>query len=121
MKKLKLFLMMLIAAVGVCNFVSCDKDDDKGGASSIVGTWEDRDEYGYDRYTFSSNGSYTWVVEEYDKGGSTDIEYGTYTYDGKHLTLRDSYGYTDTFDVVISGNKMTWYVEGEEPCVYTRK
>ena len=119
MKKLKLFLMLFIAAVSVCNFVSCDKDDDKGGASSIVGTWEDRDEYGYDCYTFSSNGSYTWVVEEYGKGGA-DTEYGTYTYDGKHLTLRDSDGYTDTFDVTISGNKMTWYVEGEI-CVYIRK
>lgn len=121
MKKLKLLLMMFIAAVGVCNFVSCDKDDDKGGASSIVGTWEDRDEDGYDRYTFSSDGSYTWVVEEYDKSGGADTEYGTYTYDGKILTLHNStYGWTDQFDVIISGNKMTWHVEGET-YVYTRK
>lgn len=119
MKKLKLFLMMFIAAVSVCGFVSCDKDDDEGGSSSIVGTWEDRDEYGYDRYTFSSNGSYTWVVEEYGKGGA-DYESGTYTYDGKKLTLYSSDGWDDTFDVTVSGNKMTWHVEGET-YVYTRK
>lgn len=118
MKKLKLFLMLFVAAVSTCNFVACDKDDDKDGASSIVGTWEEKDAYGYDRYTFSSNGSYTNVSEEYGKGTWTD--HGTYTYDGRILTLRDSDGDIDTFDVTISGNKMTWYVEGET-CVYTRK
>ena len=116
MKIFKLFLLFFIAAVATCNLIACkDKDDDKNN-SSIVGTWEDRYEDGYDRITFNADGSYTWTLVD-DKG--TDTEYGTYTYDGRNLTLKDSDGDTDTYDVTVSGNEMIWYVEGER-WVYTR-
>lgn len=119
MKKLKLFLMLFIAAVSACNFVACDKDDDKdGGASSIVGTWVWQEDGMIDSYTFSANGSYTNTWQE---GGYTDFERGTYTYDGKILILRDSDGDTEMCQVTISGNKLTFKYEDDGVFVYTRK
>ena len=117
MRKLKLFLLLFIAAVATCNLTACkDKDDDKNN-SSIVGTWEDKGEHGYDRITFTDNGSFKWVFVEYNYG--TDTYEGTYTYDGRNLNLRYSDGDTDTYDVTVSGNEMIWYVEGDR-CIYTR-
>ncbi len=117
MRKLKLFLLLFIAAVGMCNLTSCKDDDDKGTATSIVGTWEEKETDGYDRYIFNADGSYKNIME--DRKG-TWIEFGTYTYDGRNLTLRSSDGDVDTFDVIISGNEMIWYVEGEH-YVYIRQ
>lgn len=118
MRKLKLFLLLFIAAVGMCNLTSCKDDDDKGTATSIVGTWEEKETDGYDRYIFNADGSYKNIMEEYGKG--TWTEFGTYTYDGRNLTLRSSDGDVDTFDVTILGNEMIWYVEGER-YVYIRQ
>ena len=118
MRKLKLFLLLFVAAGSIYSLTACkDKDDDKNDSSSIVGTWEDRYEDGYDRITFNADGSYTWTLVD-DKG--TDTEYGTYTYDGRNLTLKNSDGDSDTFDVTISGNEMIWNVEGER-YVYIRQ
>ncbi len=93
-----------------------DDDNNSNVSSSIVGTWEYRDEYCYDRYTFTDKGSYTNITEEYGKG--TYEEFGTYTYDGRYLNLRDSEGYSDIYDVTVSGDKMTWNDDGE---VYIRQ
>ena len=118
MRKLKLFLLLFIAAVATCNLTACkDKDDDKNNNSSIIGTWEDKYEIGYDRITFNTNGSFTWVIVEYDYG--TDTKYGTYNYNGKILTLKYNDGDIKTYEVTVSGNQMIWYVEGER-WVYTR-
>ena len=119
MKKLKLFLLMFVAAVGMCNLTSCKDDDDKSGAASIVGTWEwEEAGNGYDRFIFNADGSYRNIGEDYEMG--TWTEFGTYTYDGRSLTLKTSDGNVDTFDVIVSGNEMIWYVEGER-FVYVRQ
>ena len=120
MKKLKLFLMLFIAAVSVCNFVSCDKDDDKGGASSIVGTWVLQEDGDFESYTFTSGGTYTNSWQESD--GKYGAFYGVYTYEGKTLTLKDSeHGWVDTYQATISGNKLTLIDEDGYKEVYTRK
>ncbi len=113
MKKMKLFLMLFIAAASVCGFVSCDDDDDKGSAASIVGTWECRDAYGYDIYTFSANGSYSNTWQD---GSEIDSDNGTYTYEGTTLTLNSSKYGVDTYTATISDNKLT--LDGD---VYIRK
>ncbi len=114
MKKMKLFLMMFIAAASVCGFVSCDDDDDKGSSSPIVGTWEYREPGWVDIYTFSADGSYTYSYQEegYDSGS----EHGTYTYEGTTLTLKSSYGEVVECQATISGDKLT--LDGD---VYIRK
>lgn len=126
MKKLKLFLMLFIAAVSTCNFVACDKDDDKGG-SAIVGTWEYRepwyDDYGHyneyvDSYTFSANGSYT---NNWQEGSYTGVDRGTYTFEKSILTLKSSDGWVDVYTAKISGNKLTLIDEDGDEWVYTRK
>ncbi len=120
MKKMKLFLMLFIAAASVCNFVSCDKDDDdKGSSASIVGTWEYREAGWVDVYTFSANGSYSYSCQE---GSYTGSDYGTYTYKGTTLTLNSSKygGGAEEYTATISGNKLTIIEEGD-PFVYTRK
>lgn len=105
MKKMKLFLMMFLAAVSVCGFVSCDDDDDKGSSASIVGTWESREPGYVETYTFSADGSYTNNWEEEDYTGS---DYGTYTYEGTTLTVHSSkYGDVEEYIVTISGDKLT--------------
>ncbi len=115
MKKMKLFLMMFIAAASVCGFVSCDDDDDKGSSSPIVGTWEYREPGWVDIYTFSADGSYTYSYQEegYDSGS----DHGTYTYEGTTLTLDGVEKYTAT----ISGDKLTLIDEYGDSEVYTRK
>lgn len=119
MKIFKLFLLLFVVAVSAFCLTSCKDDDDKGGDSSIVGTWEwEESENGYDRYIFNADGSYKNIMEEYGKG--TWTEFGTYTYDGRKLTLKTSDGDVDTFDVIVSGNEMIWYVEGER-YVYIRQ
>ncbi len=110
---MKLFLMLFIAAASVCGFVSCDDDDDKGSAASIVGTWEYRDAYGYDIYTFSANGSYSNTWQD---GSYIESDYGTYTYEGTTLTLSSSKYGVDTYTATISDNKLT--LDGD---VYIRK
>jgi len=96
-------------------------DDDNKSNSSIVGTWECRDAYGYDRYTFTDKGSYTNIMEEYGKGSAYE-EFGTYTYDGQYLKLQDpEEGYYDIYRVTVSGNKMTWYYDEGESDVYIRQ
>ncbi|MDE6864674.1 MAG: lipocalin family protein [Alistipes sp.] len=118
MKKLKLFLMLFIAAVSVCNFVSCDKDDDKGG-SAIVGTWVwQEDDDLFDSYTFSANGSYT---NSWQEGSYTGFERGTYTFEKSILTMKSSDGWVDVYTAKISGNKLTLTDEDGDKWVYTRK
>lgn len=110
--------MLFIAAVSVCNFVSCDKDDD-GGSSAIVGTWvlqEDVDLF--DSYTFSANGSYT---NSWQDGSYTGFDRGTYTFEKSILTLKSSEGGVDTYQATISGNKLTLIDEDGYKEVYTRK
>lgn len=121
MKKLKLFLMLFIAAVSVCGFVSCDKDDDEGGSSPIVGTWEERESGYVDIYTFSANGSYTNNWQE--GNGKTGFDSGTYTYEKSILTMRSStHGWVEVYTAKISGNKLTLIDEdGDIYGVYTRK
>ncbi len=119
MKKLKLFLMLFIAAVATCGFVSCDKDDDNADSSSIVGTWEYREPGLADSYTFSADGSYTNSWQEGD--GKTGFDRGTYTYEKSILTMRSfTYGWVDVYTAKISGNKLTLADEDGYTEVYTR-
>jgi len=115
MKKMKLFLMMFIAAASVCGFTACDDDDDDKGSSSspIIGTWEYREPGLVDTYTFSANGSYT---NSWQEGSKIDSDHGTYTYEGTTLTLNSSEYGVDTYTATISGDKLT--LDGD---VYIRK
>jgi len=115
MKKLKLFLMLFVAAVSVCGFTACDDDDVKGASSAIVGTWEYREPGYVDTYTFSANGSFTntWQDDLDDYSGS---DYGTYTYEEPMLILSYEDGDVELYMVKILGDKLTF--DGE---VYIRK
>lgn len=118
MKKLKLFLLTVVAVAGVCAFSSCKDDDDKGGASSIVGTWLWRDSQDYDRYVFRTDGTY---LNEWNEGKGVESDSGTYSYDGTTLTIHDSDGWTDSYRVTISGNRLTFDYGYDEVIVYTRQ
>lgn len=116
MKRFKFILLLLAGVIAACNFTACKDDDDK--QNSIVGTWVSNDGSGYECYTFTANGEYT--NEWRESSGKSGFDSGTYTYDGKNLTLRDSDGYSGTYSVTISGNQMVWNVDGER-WVYIRK
>jgi len=119
MKKFKLFLLMFVAAASVCGFTSCKDDDDKG-AGSIVGSWILREPDGYDRYVFHADGAYINEWSDYEYGPDSDR--GTYTYNGRELTLI-SYedGRPDTYLATISGNRLTLDLGKDGYLVYTRE
>ena len=127
MEKLKYFAMALLVAVSA-GFVSCSDDDDNGGAggnapgSSIVGTWEGHN-YNYtERIVFTAEGGYMSVTTFDDPSTSSQSESGTYTADGKNLTIyTDSgwgYPYVDEYEYAIEGDRLTLYEPGSTYVYY---
>lgn len=115
MKKLKLMLLMALAAIGVCNFTAC-KDDDKNtqnSASSLVGTWSNNETAETFSITFSADGRF---VETYSYQAISETYSGTYTYDGMMLTLRYDDDDVETYPIVITGNTFTM-----NDIVYTKR
>lgn len=123
MKKLRLILLMAVAAIAACNFTACK--DDGEGSGSIVGTWKWQDSDGsYETYTFNADGSYTNVCYETDKGPNSYpvTDRGTYTYDGKTLTVNSqTYGWTATDTVTVSGNRLIFDYGDGETSTYIRQ
>lgn len=120
MRKLKLFLLLAVAAGSIYSLTAC-KDDDKNkpcDPAEIIGTWKIGNENGYTSYTFDADGSYTWITEKYGYG--SDTEDGTYTFDGRNLILRSENCEYYTFEVSISGNEMILTESGDRFC-YTRQ
>ncbi|MBQ7819019.1 MAG: lipocalin family protein [Bacteroidales bacterium] len=110
MKALKFLFVALALLMVAPTFTSC-KDDEKDepgapqSSASLVGTWVYSEEGFSDTFIFSSNGSYTNSWSEYYNGEwKTGSDYGTYTFDGSTLTLRDSDGYVDSFRITLTGN-----------------
>lgn len=105
MQKLKLFLLFFVATVTACNFTSCKDDDDDNASSSIVGTWVLNADYETVTVTFMANGRFTesWT----ESNGKVGTDSGSYTYDGKTLTLIYDDGTAESGPVTVSGNKMT--------------
>ena len=100
MRKLKLFLLLFLAAVAACNFTACkDKDDNNTNSgqtsSSIIGTW-----VGSETLTFNSDGSFI------ERDGY-ETTYGSYSFNGTTLILSYPDGHTEIYQVKISGNTLT--------------
>ena len=94
------------------SFVSCGSDDDEEKTNnSILGTWEDIDQYdGIWQWTFNSNGHGNCNVED---GGMKYSFYFDYSFDGEKLVItgiEDGKEYSDHYKVSFSsdGKKMTW-------------
>lgn len=100
MRKLKLFLLLFIAAVAAGNFTACKNKDDNNTnsgqtSSSIIGTW-----VGSETLTFNSDGSFI------ERDGY-ETTYGSYSFYGSTLTLSYPDGHTEIYRVKISGNTLT--------------
>lgn len=120
MRKLKLFLLLFVVAVSAFCLTSCKDDDDKGGDSSIVGTWTFQEDGFYDSFMFRANGEYTNEWREDD--GKSGSDYGTYTYDGSTLTMHSqAYGWADTSRATISGNRLIFDYSDGATMVYIRQ
>ena len=105
MKIFKLFLLLFVAAGSIFNFTACkDKDDELNISPEIIGTWVSSAELETIAYTFETNGKF---VETYTYQGQSENDYGTYTYDGKILTLKYDDGTVESYPIVISGNTLT--------------
>lgn len=106
MQKLKLLLLFFVTTLGAFQLTSC-KDDDDASGSSIVGTWVNQDEYGSTTVTFYPDGRFveSWT----ESNGKTGYDSGSYTYDGKTLTMLYDDGYRDSYSgVVVSGNRLSF-------------
>lgn len=105
-------MSILMVSVFSFGFVSCGSDDDEEKInSSILGTWEDTDQYdGVWQWTFNSNGHGNGHVV------NRVVEYTFYydfSFDGEKLVItgmEDGKTYTDHYKVTFSsdGKKMTW-------------
>jgi len=105
MKKLKLFLLLFVAAVAACNFTACkdDKDDENSKAALLVGTWISSEGAETLTITFSADGRF---VETYSFQGTAESYSGFYTYDGVILTQRYDDGDVYTCTAEIRGNTL---------------
>lgn len=115
MKKIGLFLVMLLTMVA---FTACSSDDDdevKVQDTSIVGSWQEDDTTdGTWVWTFKKNGTgYCHVTDPSQKSNPDYTFTFNYTYDGKTLVIsgeEDGKTYTDTYVVkVIDSNHVAIY------------
>ncbi|MCI7306801.1 hypothetical protein [Alistipes senegalensis] len=86
MKKLKLFLMMFVAAAMCTGFVACSDDDDSPATPSIIGTWVNSANADESSMTVTFNKNLTGTLNL--KYTSTDInEKFEYVYDSDDEVL----------------------------------
>jgi len=138
MKKLKFWLMAMLAIVATASLSACsddEKDEPDVIDSPIVGTWVyDSNSGNYsEEVTFSAKGRYVWVSHESYDEDYDFYEEGTYTVNGDNVTLKctkiaeldgvnsDYVGETTTFKWSVTGNALTLQVGGGSPDSYTRK
>jgi len=89
-----------------------------GGSSSgpsdpkaLLGGW--KADGAEQTFTFFDDGSF--ALQMGDNAGQ-----GTYTYDGTKLTITSADGSAQTVTASISGDKMTWSVEGSADSTFTK-
>lgn len=117
MKQFKLFLLMFAAAVCLCNFTSCKKDDDAKIDQAIVGTWVCAAQYETITMVLNANGQFTETITHSGSMGSNLESYsGTYTYDGSMLTQYYSDGDVYAAPARVSGNTLYY-----DELTYTRQ
>jgi len=136
MKKLKFWLMAMLAIMATATLTACsddDKDEPNVIDSPIVGTWVYESSTGSysEQLTFQANGKYVYrsYNSEYKEDG---FEEGIYTVSGNNATLKctnltgeytlvsDQIGETTTLKWEISGNLLTIEV-GDYTETFTRK
>lgn len=114
MKKV-LYLFLAVTFVGFST-ISCSSDDDKGGSSSIIGSWEFYQE-GF------SIGDQELVLEDYEHTEGCSKDYIEFKSNG---TATDFYfeesnceQNTDSASYVVSGNNITvtYQDEGEDETI----
>lgn len=95
MKTIYQILLGSLMAVLLMNFISCSDDEENGGGTGIVSTWEFAQSDGeyIETIQFRSNGTYKVTQKEYysSKGWDTEIEEGTYEFDEETMTLTIHY------------------------------
>lgn len=107
----KFFSTMLMLLMVSVSMVSCSNDDDEptNSSKSIVGTWEQINDYGTKiDITFRSN--LTGDIKYYHTNGNTSTEVFEYSYDDdeKELyILGDRCQLSGYYDVVITATKLT--------------
>lgn len=103
-------LTIMVVAMLSMTFVSCSDDDDEvvKESSSIVGTWEWRDDESedYDIITFRKDGTGTWS-QYYDD--ESEIENFSYQYDSSTKRLIMHCGdEVETTVAIVMGDVMEW-------------
>ena len=106
MRKLKLFLLLFVAASSIYSLTACkDKDDDQPNIpAEIIGTWVCAAELETLTYTFGADGKF---IETWASQTQSESDYGTFTYDGTTLTLKYDDGEVASGPIIISGNTLT--------------
>lgn len=122
MKKIKLFTALLITfscVLPIFMFAGCS-----GGKSAditpLLGTWTRNKTDMEITYVLKSDNTYTQHTETTSGMNISMDEEGTFTYDGKTLTLITDYDYEYAYDVSFSGNTMYWD-NGSVTLEYTKK
>ena len=103
--------IMMVAMLSV-GFSACSKDDDSG----VVGTWSGRDGTYQITFTFSKNGSGTYISRNDDSSSKKGTEAGPFTYTieasskgSKGMIIINDDGDTEILYFVIEGKTMSVY------------
>lgn len=141
MKKLKLWMVAMVAIMTSVALTSCGDDDKKGDEpdvidSPIVGTWYYESVYEWEandyRYvetiTFKSNGTYEWTEIEYELDEDEEWKYsenGTYSINKNTLTTKctkistnDVEGYGPISSYVGEINNHKFEIAGRKLTIY---
>ena len=108
--KIRILLTVLFSAL----LLSCSSDDGDSGANTIVGTW-DLVALELDGTTPEEEAAEQLVSLLALQGCYLiTLESATYTYKNGQLSITDSTGMTETIGVILSGDRLTFDVEGSE-------
>lgn len=115
MKKLYLFLSVMLLTLVSVGFTSCGDDKDEPKGSDLIGTWQlkavDEDGAAYESLVqFTKNGVWNSVDIYTDEVGvQVDVERGTYTVSGNRITVsytEDGQTFSESFAFEVKGDKL---------------
>ena len=115
--------LLFAAAASVLCLTGCGEDESSAAAGTgtgVVGTWQRSMYNGYETLELKPDMSCHITIEITDPPPMKTEHDETYSYDGKKLTVHyEAFGTDSVYDCTVSGNKMTWKINGNT-LEYTR-